>query len=165
MNKKTKNDFHYKAVPNNLKAFILLLLLPFMAAAQDDFIPESRRQEIESQKVAFITNKLRLTPEESQKFWPVYNEYQDKSKALKKELKQIVNPAKGDMTAVPDEELDDMIKGRFDNERQQLALEEQYFDRYKNVLPVRKVAALYRAEHDFKVELIKVLRDRRDRGR
>ena len=39
-------------------------------------------EKVEAQKIAFITNALNLTPEESQKFWPLYNEYSAKEKEL-----------------------------------------------------------------------------------
>ncbi len=36
---------------------------------------EIRAEKIQSLKIAFITQKLQLTPDEAQKFWPVYNQY------------------------------------------------------------------------------------------
>jgi hypothetical protein len=37
---------------------------------------------MESFKIQFITKKLNLTPEEAEKFWPVYNEQKEASKKL-----------------------------------------------------------------------------------
>ena len=37
------------------------------------------------QKVAFITNELDLTPEESAKFWPLYNAFEDKQHEIRKQ--------------------------------------------------------------------------------
>jgi hypothetical protein len=37
--------------------------------------PPQKGQNIEALKVAFISKELNLTPEEAQKFWPVYNQY------------------------------------------------------------------------------------------
>src|SRR5580692_4818002 len=31
--------------------------------------------ELEAMKTTFITSRLRLTPEEAEKFWPIYNQY------------------------------------------------------------------------------------------
>jgi Skp family chaperone for outer membrane proteins len=51
--------------------------------------------KIESLKIAYITKRLLLTPEESQKFWPVYNQYEAEKKQIRqstvgsvKELKE-----------------------------------------------------------------------------
>lgn len=40
---------------------------------------------IESLKIAFLTKQLDLTPEEAQKFWPVYNQYTMELKKMRKE--------------------------------------------------------------------------------
>lgn len=45
----------------------------------------TKKQAIESLKIAFLSRQLSLTPEEAQKFWPVYNQYDDEIKKLRKE--------------------------------------------------------------------------------
>lgn len=36
---------------------------------------EARRNKIEAIQIAYLTKELALTPDEAEKFWPVYNEY------------------------------------------------------------------------------------------
>lgn len=48
---------------------------------------KEQRAQLESFKIQFITKKLDLTPEEAEKFWPVYNEQRDASKKLMQEKK------------------------------------------------------------------------------
>lgn len=45
-------------------------------------ISKAQRAQMESFKIQFITKKLNLTPEEAEKFWPVYNEQKEASKKL-----------------------------------------------------------------------------------
>ncbi len=45
-------------------------------------------QNIDALKIAYITRELNLSPEEAQKFWPVYNNYTNELKKAKNELKQ-----------------------------------------------------------------------------
>ena len=57
---------------------ILLIVTLFFSSfsvlhAQDD--GKDKREKIQALKIAFITQKLELTTDEAQKFWPVYNEY------------------------------------------------------------------------------------------
>jgi hypothetical protein len=40
------------------------------------------QEKIERIKIAFITRQLNLTPDEAQKFWPVYNQYVAESKKI-----------------------------------------------------------------------------------
>ena len=61
---------------------ISLLLVSGISTAQ----PGSGKEKIESLKIAFITKRLDLTSKEAQQFWPLYNEYNDKIKAIKKNL-------------------------------------------------------------------------------
>ncbi|MEY3538928.1 MAG: hypothetical protein RL188_345 [Bacteroidota bacterium] len=50
-------------------------------------ISKAQRAQMESFKIQFITKKLNLTPEEAEKFWPVYNEQKEASKNLMQEKK------------------------------------------------------------------------------
>lgn len=42
-------------------------------------------RKVKSLQVAYITKELALTPEESEKFWPVYNNYKNELKSTRKE--------------------------------------------------------------------------------
>ena len=77
-----------------MKRFIIFILvfhgLAFQSWSQGD--PERRSEgkermleKMESMRVAFLTNKLDLTTDESTRFWPVYNEYSRKRMELRKE--------------------------------------------------------------------------------
>ena len=62
-----------------MKYFIQIVffcLVAFSAAAQDDEdLPQQEpkvREKIEAARIAYITDQLALTPEEAEKFWPIY---------------------------------------------------------------------------------------------
>ncbi|MGB0178240.1 MAG: hypothetical protein ACPF9D_13825, partial [Owenweeksia sp.] len=58
------------------KALSLLLAITFTSpifAQQRDRVND----RIEAMRAQFFTEKLDLTPEEAQKFWPVYNQYRE----------------------------------------------------------------------------------------
>ena len=70
----------------------LLLSSTLFAQGTGRKMKREKRQEkmesrIESQKIAFITQKLDLTPTEAQLFWPIYNEYQTKMKEIRQQNK------------------------------------------------------------------------------
>jgi hypothetical protein len=46
---------------------------------------QGNEEAMESIKVAFLTRQLALTPEEAQKFWPVYNQYIAELRRIRKE--------------------------------------------------------------------------------
>jgi hypothetical protein len=113
-------------------------------------------KRIEAMRIAFITQRLNLTSEEAQQFWPVFNQFSEK-------MQQIKGP-KSDtaLEDMSDADAEKMILSEFDKESKELELKKEYFQKLKKVLPVRKVAKLYRAERDFKNELVKYLKEARE---
>jgi hypothetical protein len=57
-----------------MKKIILIFILtfPMLVSAQDNV---QRDNKLESLEIAYLTRELNLSPEEAQKFWPVYNKY------------------------------------------------------------------------------------------
>jgi hypothetical protein len=49
---------------------------------------KEKRAQLESFKIQFISKKLNLTPEEAEKFWPIYNEQKDATHKLMQERKE-----------------------------------------------------------------------------
>lgn len=74
----------------NMKKIILSTLfflnISYICFAQS----ENRKNRIEAIQIAYLTKEISLTPDEAQKFWPVYNEYQDDLVAARKETRQDV---------------------------------------------------------------------------
>ena len=72
---KNRNNMTKKLIP------ILILFISVSAFAQRG---EKMNERIKAQKIAFITEKLSLTSEEAQEFWPIYNEIEAKKETLRK---------------------------------------------------------------------------------
>lgn len=125
------------------------LLLPQISQAQD---------RIRALKVAFITEKLRLTPEESEKFWPVYNQYE----AEQKRIRQKYRPD-ADLNTMSDQEVERAVLDRFEMEEELIKLKKDYFQRMKAFMAVRKIALLQRSEQEFNRELLKRIQEARGR--
>jgi Skp family chaperone for outer membrane proteins len=52
--------------------FLIALSLPLLVSAQDN---TQRDNKLQSLEIAYLTKELNLSPEEAQRFWPVYNKY------------------------------------------------------------------------------------------
>lgn len=57
---------------------ILPLLLLFSLAGFSQGSHKEKREQIKALKVSFITTELALTSDQSAKFWPIYNAYEEK---------------------------------------------------------------------------------------
>ena len=115
------------------------------------------RERMKAHKIAYITEKLDLTPEEAQVFWPVYNELETKLH----ELREANRPdRKKDPETMTDAEVEKMVNQRFEFRQKELDLEKEYHEKYKQVLPTKKVAVLYKAEQGFRRDLLKKLQEK-----
>ena len=113
------------------------------------------KQRIMSEKIAFLTMEMGITPEEAQAFWPVYNEV---NKQLNdavvnvfknyKALEDAVNAGK-DASKLLDNYLAALEKQR--------SVESKAAAKYRKVLPENKVAKLYIGEEKFRRNQIRRL--------
>lgn len=114
-------------------------------------------ERVQALKVAFITKALNLTPEEAEKFWPIYNEYSDKRDVVRKQLQENRKKVKEQSETLTPEELIKLADEEMTLRQQDLDLQKEMHEKLKKVLPAKKLALLYVAEEDFKKELLKML--------
>jgi hypothetical protein len=136
------------------KLLFLLLFSSTLIFAQENRHPnfEKRLDEIKAKKVAFITEKVGLTPEEAQAFWPIYNEKQQKKMDLNKESFKDRKDKKDKKENVDFQKLNEE---KIDADIKSASLEKEYYAKYKKVISDEKIFKLYRAEKEFKLELLK----------
>lgn len=119
------------------------------------------REEILSQKIAFFTQELDLSPEEAQKFWPVYNEGGKKIHAAHKQVNRTlkeINNALSAEPAVSDKEIEALMGKYFTALKDEARIQEETYNAITKVLPVKKAAKTFTLEEKFRVMLIKQLR-------
>lgn len=122
---------------------------------------EEEMQKIQDAKVAIITNRLNLTPEQSTDFWPVYNEYSQKRKDIHRAQRKIINDKKAEGKS--DEQVLSNLKEVQDLRQKELDLEKEYQNRFLKVISASQVIELYKAERTFNDMLIQRLKQRPDR--
>ena len=135
--------------------FIIYILLNFNVLAQNGV---KLKERMEAQRAAFITQRLNLTPEEAQQFWPIYNQLTEKLQQIRNADKDEKKP----LDEVTDTEAEKIIATSFDKESRELELKKEYFQRLKKVISIKKIAKLYRVEREFKGELVKRLNEFRE---
>ena len=135
--------------------FVIYILLNFNALAQNGV---KLKERMEAQRAAFITQRLNLTPEEAQQFWPIYNQLTEKLQQIRNADKDEKKP----LDEMTDAEAEKTIAASFDKESRELELKKEYFQRLKKVISIKKIAKLYRVEREFKGELVKRLNEFRE---
>lgn len=139
-----------------------LFMLSMAAYSQPGERYQSKREMIRSYKIAFITDRLALTPEEAQKFWPLYNEYEGHRETIQREMFKDDTLDDLNIDLLTEEEATEIADNQIIKAQKLLDLRKEYHIEFKSVLPVKKVLKLYQAERDFQHELIKKLRQ--DKG-
>lgn len=146
---------------NNWTLICILWALSFTSAyAQiEPDLPLTERMQ--AMKVAFITEKIGLTAEQSQGFWPIYNDFQDEQKAIRTAF----NPPLG-IAQMSDQDLEDHLYTMLDNEARLVELKRTYIRKFQEVITIRQIAQLQAAERDFNRQVVeRLLELRKRRGR
>jgi hypothetical protein len=122
------------------------------------------RDRIDAMKVGFITDRLNLTPEEAQAFWPVYNQYSDELDQLRKSRRQNIINARDNFDSMSSAEMEKAVDNEIIFRQNELEIIKKFHPQFKKVLPIKKVAMLYRAEEEFKQHLLEMIKERRGEG-
>jgi hypothetical protein len=150
---------------NKLIAFSVAILFAFAAIAQ----PRGSKNEEEwekyrSEKIAFLSTKMDLSPAEAQRFWPVYNQLEKErfeTHKLRRELEAKVLEAEESLSDQKIKQLTREFAGSMKKEADMVAT---YNEKFLDILPSKKVLQLYKAENEFRMHMIKKFRDQRRSG-
>lgn len=151
--------YNYQQHMKNL-IIATLLSLPFFVSAQG---PGDKNNEIETYKIAYITEKLGLSSEEAKVFWPIYNDWQKEQDALRKErFQKMISFRKiNEIEELSDAQVQLLITNDFDMRQRELNLDRKYYNRLKSVLPIKIVGKYFRAQEAFKREILSRYRNGR----
>lgn len=136
----------------------LVLCFGFSISSAQEKEKGKRHERIEALKVAHITSELELTPEESQKFWPVYNKYNEELRTIKKDRKEKLTSFESD------EEARTFINDNYNRKMKGLEIHNRMHMELAKVVSVRKVAMLEVAEQKFKKEVLSKAKKRFNKG-
>lgn len=113
---------------------LLLVLFLVPAFAQ-------KGEKIESLKVAFISERLNLDASTAQKFWPVYNQYDD-------EMKNVIMQRRQNKDERSAEDI-------LDQEQKALDIKKKYAAQFSKMLSAQQVNQLFSAEKEFRKMIMK----------
>ena len=128
-----------------------------LIAARKEMLQE-RKDKIKSLKIAFISQKLSLSSVEAEKFWPVYNKYDDKIMALKDaQMKLRVGKKNG-----TDEDAIKKIEEAEAIESEVMLLKKKMRAELIPIISAEKVVRLERLEQEFHRKILEKLKQRKD---
>ena len=143
-----------------LGAFIFCLFASFVIYGQAG----QGREKIRTLKVAFITERLSLTSEEAQVFWPVYNEHEKNTQRIRRRERVEIQSKLMDMDLLTNTEANQLLDQLITLEQEKQDLHIAFIDRISQVISPKKTLLLIKAEEDFKRRLLREMQQRRRAG-
>lgn len=144
----------------SLCLFAIMSLSLTGSAQEEKDIPQSKKDKIEQIKIAFITTELDLTTAEAEKFWPVYNELEDKLKAERKTQRETAKELQDGIETLSDSDIQKKTDALFDSEIKITEIRKEYNGKIADVIGSKKAAKLLSLEKRFKRELLNKLNER-----
>lgn len=140
---------------------ILVLFTTFNFYAQSERMKE-KIEQIRTMKVAFLTTELNLTSSEAEKFWPVYNAFEDKQFELRHQkmgafIKKIKD---GSVNQMSEKEANTFLNQMESNDEELFMLRKKLTASLRSILPAAKIIKLKKSEEDFNRKLLHQYRDR-----
>lgn len=147
-----------------LAAFALLSISN--AQAQPQHKNNGWQERIQSEKIAFLTAELNLSPEEAQVFWPVYNkiaaEKKELNKAVKTSYKALLEALNSDTAT--DKEIDKLLDDYLAAKQANKEAWKGDVKEFRKVLSSKKVAKLYIAEENFRRNQLQRMKGSHNQG-
>jgi len=145
---------------------VVLLLGATSANAQSSTDAAMSKKQFQAAKdlveternMATIAN-LDLTAEESEKFWPLYEEYRQKVRAVRERKMSLIEAYAERYRAgtVDDEFADSAIKDSLKIQRDTVKIRQKYWKKFRRIVPAKKAARFYQLENKMDAEVEYVL--------
>ena len=140
---------------------LVLFVLSALSFAQDGKKQESDydltaeiellKTDLKAQKIALFSNGMELTKAQGEKFWPVFNEYQEETgKLVDLKIKLYKEYAKS-YEKMTDKKANKLLAEAMDIDKKTAKLKEKYIIKMKKILPAVEVVRFYQLDHRIKM--------------
>ncbi|MBG0858434.1 MAG: hypothetical protein IQL11_02950 [Bacteroidales bacterium] len=143
------------------KGFMVIVVLIIVSVSGSVLAQNANLDRLNAYKIAFFTRRLNLTPREAEKFWPVYNEFQNNRNKIQQERGQLNRNFNQEASLMSDEQLSAAGDKLIELEVRETELAVTFHKQLKGILPPVKILRLYQAENQYRMQLLKELQERR----
>ncbi|WP_317172039.1 sensor of ECF-type sigma factor [Flavobacterium pokkalii] len=145
---------------NFRKILPLLLLFACSLYAQDNM--KDKKEQVKALKVAFLTSELDLSTQEAEKFWPLYNVYDDKQFEIRhQKMKAFKNRLNSEsLNKISEKDANILLTQMEAADEELFYLRKKFSKSLRTILPASKILKLKKAEDDFYRKLLQQYGDR-----
>lgn len=141
--------------------FGMIFLMAISSYAQPPK-PEGRfdQDQFKANKIAFLSQAMDLTPTEAEKFWPLYNQLEnERNRIFEERIKLDEKIMKAENLSEREyATLSRKVTSLFKEESEYMT---KYNEEFLKILPAKKVVGLYRAEYQFRQNMLRQFRNKR----
>jgi hypothetical protein len=129
------------------KYTLILFMLCFAvtAMAQRPAPTTYDKEQLQAARIAFITTRLDLKPEQAEKFWPVFNQYNESRESLLREIGGLSDTS----TPLSEEEAKSRINKRFQLQQKLIDEERKFTEEISKVISYNQTLKLNNIARDF----------------
>ncbi|WHT38472.1 hypothetical protein [Myroides odoratus] len=144
-----------------MKRFFYLFIL--FGCSLFSYAQHGDADKIKSLKIAHLTTVLNLTTEEAEKFWPIYNTYDNKLSKLRHSevIHYIKSNETQDIEGLTEKQATEKVQALLTFEEDYCSLRNQFILDSKKILSNKKILLLKKAEDDFNRKLLKKYKDKK----
>jgi hypothetical protein len=136
-----------------MKKIITLLYISFFCMLSlSSQNRKGSREKIKMLKIAYLTEKLSLNPNEAEKFWPIYNVYNKKQYLLKGKLRSEIKKAikeNGDVESISENEAERLTSLKLITDKKIYEAHTDFINKIKKTISYKKIIQLELAEMEF----------------
>lgn len=129
----------------SIYSILILIFFSQMAFAQGQ--GSFDKEKLKDARIAFITDRLDLSSQQAEKFWPIFNKYSESREANLRKMASL-NPRKEE-GEISDSQAKTMITERFKLQRQMVADEEKFVQEVSSVISYSQILQLNGIARDF----------------
>jgi hypothetical protein len=139
---------------------IVIMLISISTFAQNR---GKMKERIKAQKIAFITEKLNLTSNEAEKFWPVYNAFEASIDAIKSKDLRAVKMEMRNGEDVSDQRAKELLEKLMTAEKDMHTTKLKLVNDLKKVISAKKIIQLKATEDQFNRKLLERFREMKEK--
>ncbi len=136
------------------KLLLTAFLLGFVSSLALAQGGERLKERIRAQRVAIFTDVLKLSSQEAEGFWPVYNDFLEAREKIQDEMKAIRRDN------LSDAEAEAQIKKHIELRQKELDLEKEMIQKLRKVISMQKIIKIPEAERQFRQTVLEKVKDR-----
>jgi hypothetical protein len=121
-----------------------------LAQNVDDFI-QLLKSDVQNNKIAIITEVMNFTDEQSEKFWPIYNEFSNELSKLSDKRVANIKDFAANYDSLTADKANELMENSFNYREDRLNLNEDYYGTFAEALGPIVAAKFMQLEHQIQL--------------